>query len=121
MTSREFGEWFRGGQFDQLSDDEIAVYLTRAAVYVDSSWGKHEAEGIANCAAHMIIVDQAEGSQPIDQIDADDAIEDRIGPISSRRSEKLVEMMATDTWRRTAPGRRYAEIRDLIGLGGSCG
>ena len=123
MTPTAFQQWFIGGQFSALTSGYVQTFLTRAAVYVDDplTWGARYDEALANCAAHMIVIDKAETGQAIDQVDADDGVVDSIGPISSRRSEKVVEMMAKDQFLRTPYGRRYADIRDLVGLGGTCG
>lgn len=120
MTVADFRAWFPGGQFSALTDAYVNAFITRASVYVDdaNAWGARYAEALFNCAAHMIVVDKTEAGLPIDQIDADDGVMDSIGPIRTQKSEKVVEMMAEDQFKRTTYGRRYVAIRDLIGLGG---
>ncbi len=119
MNAAEFKAWFPGGQFDGVDDGVVNTYLTRATPWFNAdAWGDFYDEGLANWLAHSIIVGNAETAQAIDEVDADDAIEDRIGPIMSRRSEKNIELAAKDPFMRTSYGRRYRQLARWVGLGG---
>lgn len=118
MTLAEFKAWFPGGQFAVVTD--ISTYLTRATPHFNvDRWGDWHNEGLANWIAHSIVVDRAEATQPIDEIDADDGILDSIGPITSRRSGKNVEDMARNPYLRTTYGRRYRYLARMVGMGGA--
>jgi len=120
VTAAEFKAWFVGGQFNVVDNSVIETYLTRATPYFAvTRWGNWYTEGLANFVAHYIVIDRAEASQSIDEIDTDDSTLDSIGPIESRRDEKNVEMMAKDPIMRTEYGRRYAYLRRLVGAGGA--
>ena len=118
MTLAEFKAWFPGGQFAAVT--EISGYLTRATPHFNvDRWGGWYAEGLANWVAHSIVVDRAEATQSIDEVDADDGIVDSIGPITSRRSSENVELMAKNPYMRTTYGRRYRYLARMVGMGGA--
>lgn len=120
MTATEFKAWFSGGQFNTVANSTVTAYLTRATPYFNvTRWGRWYSEGVANWVAHSLIVDAAEATESITEIDSDDSVADSIGPISSNRSAANVELMAKDPFMRTNYGRRYCHLRRLVGMGGA--
>lgn len=120
MTTAEFLAWFPDGRFDEVDEDVISAFLTRATPYFNvTRWGTWYNEGVANWVAHSIIVDRAESAESIDEIDSDDSVADSIGPISSSRHPANVAAMARDPFMRTNYGRRYCYLKRLVGMGGA--
>jgi hypothetical protein len=120
VTASEFKAWFPGGQFALLDDPTVETFLTRATPHFNvTRWGAWYNEGLANWVAHSIIVDRAEASLSIDDIDSDDATSERFAGISTSRHADIVLASAKDPYLRTTYGRRYAYLRKLAGLGGA--
>lgn len=120
MTATEFKAWFVGGQFNSVSDVTVALYLTRAEPWFNvTRWGNWYNEGIANWVAHSIVIDRAEATQSIDEVDADDAVSDTFGPISTTRNPGDASAKMRDPYLRTSYGQRYAYLRSLVGMGGA--
>ena len=120
MTAAEFKAWFPGGQFSVVDDSVVTTFLTRATPWFNvARWGNWYPEGLANFVAHSIVVDRAEASQSIDEIDSDDSTSERFAGISTARHADIVMASAKEPLMRTTYGRRYAALRRLVGLGGA--
>jgi hypothetical protein len=80
-------------------------------------WGAKFAEGCAYLTAHLITLDQAD-SQPVGQVEANDTVSERIGPISVARHADAVMAQMKDPFMRTTYGQHYVYLRSRVGLGG---
>lgn len=134
MLPSEFIAWFPKGQFGasgasltyvqpsgQLGADStyVQAFLTRAEGSMDADrWGAKFAEGTAYLVAHLITLDLADGALTVGQIEANDAVADRIGPISGVRHADAVMVQMKDPFLRTTYGQHYAFLRSRVGLGG---
>lgn len=133
MTPAQFTAWFPKGQFGSsgtptfiqpdgtLSTDPtyVQAFCTRSDQYFDQDrWGDWYAEGAAYLIAHFITIDQNEGAQAPNQIEANDTTAERIGPISVTRHADAVMAQVKDPVMRTTYGQHYAYLRRQVGLGG---
>lgn len=119
MTAAEFKAWFPSGQFDDIADSAVEVFLARATPYfaVDR-WGGYYTEGLANLTAHFLVEDGATAKKSITTVDANDVADKRIGPISISRDRELLKQQAVDPFMRTTYGQRYRYLSRRVGMGG---
>lgn len=134
MSPSEFIAWFPKGQFGvsgtsptyvqpagTLGTDStyVQAFLTRATGSMDvDRWGAKFAEGCAYLTAHLITLDQSDGAQTVGQVEANDTVSERIGPISVARHADAVMKQMRDPFMRTTYGQHYAYLRSRVGLGG---
>jgi hypothetical protein len=101
------------------SDERIQALLNLAAPYFNvERWGAFYPEGIANWVAHSIVVDNAEGAQPTDQLNANDVTEKHVGPVGMTRDSQLLNAQAKNPFMRTTYGQKYVYLRGKVGFGG---
>lgn len=121
MTPSEFRSKFPSGEFDDttaLPDETVQDYLDLATPYFNvSRWGNWYSEGLANHVAHRIVVDQARKARGL-KVDTGAVTGKTVGRVSIQYDGALLMKQAKDTWLTTDYGRRYAELRDLVGKGG---
>jgi hypothetical protein len=54
-------------------------------------------------------------------VDAGNVSEKHVGPVGLSFNGQLQVLMAQDTYMLTDYGKRYCELRDMVGLGGTAG
>ena len=121
MTPSEFRDQFPGGEFNDTSllpDGTIQRYLDLSApAFNVRRWGNWYSEGLANCTAHRIVVDQARKARGL-KVDSGATTEKHVGPVGTTFDGNLLNKQARDTFLTTDYGRRYCELRDMVGKGG---
>lgn len=102
--------------FPTASTDRIKAIIASAAPWFDvGAWGAFYDEGLWNFVAHRLSLEMG-GPNSLQQ-GADARITSKtIGSESVSRDTKL---SAGDTFQLTIYGQRYAEMRDMVGLGGT--
>ena len=119
MTPSEFKVWFPSpSPFADLDDEQIQPYLTRTTPYFNvGRWGGFYSEGVANLAAHFIVMSNTVATAGITAAVAGDVVSKTVGPVSVSKSGELVAEEAHDPFMRTSYGQEYCRLRDQIGLG----
>lgn len=122
MTPSEFQAQFPDGEFALLSEDYVQKFLDAAAPFFDvGRWNTFYSEGLACYVAHAIVVSKARAARGIAQMNTGNVTEKHVGPVGASFDSELLNRQATDTFLTTDYGRRYCELRDLVGLGGTVG
>lgn len=119
MTPSEFKAWFPDGEFDSLSDSYIQGFITRSATMFNTTrWGDLYEEGLANFVADRIVQSKARAARGITSMNSGAVTSKRVGPVSISYDSTIAQKQAEDTLLATDYGRRYCELRDMVGLGG---
>ena len=121
MTPSEFQQQFPEGEFDALDPDYIQRFLDLAApMFNVDRWtaAGHYSEGLACLVANNIVVSKARAARGIAQANAGNMTEKHVGPVGASFDAQILNMQAKDTLMLTDYGRRYCELRDMVGLGG---
>ena len=123
MTPSDFQNVFPDGEFDTLDPAYIQKFLDKAAPMFDiAAWGNFYSEGLAMYVADRIVQSKARAARGITQINGGATTEKHVGPVGASFDSELLNRQASDTVTVTDYGRRYAELRDMVGLGGTaCG
>ena len=125
MTPSEFRAQFPDGEFNDatsLPDTYVQKFLDLAVPSFDvNRWGPKFSEGFACYVAHSIVVSKARATRGIAQMNTGALTEKHVGPVGATYDSQLLNKQAGDTFMLTDYGRRYCELRDLVGLGGSSG
>ena len=122
MTPSEFQGQFPDGEFDSLDGNYIQKFLDAAVPFFDvGRWGLFYSEGLRNYVAHTIVVSKARAARGIAQMDQGNTTEKHVGLVGKTMDSELINKQATDTFMLTDYGRRYCELRDMVGLGGTVG
>ena len=102
--------------FPTANATRINEIIAGAAPWFDvAGWGAFYTEGLWNFVAHRLSIEL--GGPTSVQQSADARITSKtVGQASISRDPKF---SAGDTFQLTVYGQRYAEIRDMVGLGGS--
>jgi len=106
-----------------LTDEYIQSFLTLAApMFNVSRWGALYSEGVAMYVADRIQTSKArKANGGISQVDTGALTEKHVGPVGGSFDSAILAMQVKDTLMGTAYGRRYCELRDMVGLGGTAG
>ena len=121
MTPSEFQAQFPDGEFDALEDSYIQKFLDLAAPMFNADrWGDLYPEGVANFVAHSIVLSKARAARGL-VVDEGDVTEKHVGPVGESFNAELQVLMAQDTYMLTDYGKRYCELREMVGLGGTVG
>lgn len=122
MTPSEFRDQFPGGEFDNttsLPDATIQKYLDLAAPSFNvSRWGRHYSEGLANHVAHRIVFDRARAAKGL-TVDSGAVTEKHVGPVGTSFDGAILAKQVADPFLTTSYGRRYCELRQRVGRGGT--
>jgi hypothetical protein len=119
----EFQGYFPDGDFDSLDDTYIQMFLDRAVPFFDvASWCQLYSEGLAMFVADRIVQSKARRALGIAQINNGATTEKHVGAVGTSYDSQILNRQARDTATLTDYGRRYVELRDMVGLGGTaCG
>jgi hypothetical protein len=123
VTPSEFRARFPDGEFNDttsLPDNYVQKFLDGAGPMFNlDRWGLKFSEGFACYVAHSIVVSKARATRGIAQMNAGALTEKHVGPVGATYDSQLLNKQAGDTFMLTDYGRRYCELRDMVGLGGS--
>jgi hypothetical protein len=123
MTPSEFKASFPDGEFSSLADNYVQVFLTAAVPFFDvSRWGAFYSEGLACYVANSIVVSKARAAMMTANpgaMDAGDVTSQSVGDVSFSQDGRLLARQMADVSQRTQYGQRYAQLRRLIGAGGT--
>lgn len=117
MTAVEFKVWFP--EFTSTADATVSLWLTRADPWFDvTRWDSFYSEGLANWVAHQLTIAARQAAETAaGGVGPGDITSKSVGDVSVTRSAAIVERQASDPMLRTTYGQRYAELRDLVGIG----
>lgn len=122
MTPSEFQASFPDGEFNSLSAEYIQKFLDAAVpMFNVNRWGLFYSEGLACYVANSIAVSKARALRPIAQATGGNISEKHVGPVGVSFDTQLLILQAKDTLMATDYGRRYCELRDMVGMGGVSG
>jgi Protein of unknown function (DUF4054) len=123
VTPSDFQSAFPDGEFNALVPTYIQKFLDAAAPMFDvAAWGNLYSEGLAMYVADRIVQSKARAARGIAQINGGATTEKHVGPVGASFDSEILNRQAVDTVMVTDYGRRYAELRDMVGLGGTaCG
>ena len=127
MTPSEFRAQFPEGEFNSLDsfpDDYVQQKLDMAVPMFNVNRWKDSgfySEGVANYVAHTIVVGKARAARGTSQINSGNVTEKHVGPVGATYDGELLNLQAKDTMMTSDYGRRYCELRDLVGMGGISG
>lgn len=71
--------------------------------------------------ADRIVQSKARAARGISQMNTGNTTEKHVGPVGSSYDGELLNKQASDTSMLTDYGRRYCELRDMVGIGGTIG
>jgi len=121
VTPSEFKAQFPDGEFDGLVDDYVQKFLDLAIpMFNVGAWDALYPEGLSRFVAHSIVLSKARAARGL-VVDAGDVSEKHVGPVGVSFNGQLQVLMAQDTYMLTDYGKRYCELRDMVGLGGTVG
>lgn len=127
MTPSEFRQQFPEGEFNSTSsfpDDYVQQKLDLAdPMFNVERWkaAGHYSEGLSCYVAASIVVGKARAARGIAQMNTGNVTEKHVGPVGVTFDSQLLNKQADDTLMLTDYGRRYCELRDMVGLGGTAG
>ena len=78
-------------------------------------WGTWYSEGLACYVAHAIVVSKARAARTINQIDRGATTEKHVGAVGTSFDSQILNKQLSDTFLLTDYGRRYCELRDMVG------
>jgi hypothetical protein len=116
----EFQAQFPDGEFSALTGDYVQKFLNAATPFFDvGSWGSWYSEGLSCYVAHSIVVSKARAARGIVQMNGGNTTEKHVGPVGTSFDSQILNKQLSDTFLLTDYGRRYCELRDMVGLGGT--
>jgi hypothetical protein len=116
----EFQAQFPDGEFSALTGDYVQKFLNAATPFFDvGRWGSWYSEGFACYVAHSIIVSKARAARGITQMNGGNTTEKHVGAVGTSFDSQILNKQLLDTFLLTDYGRRYCELRDMVGLGGT--
>lgn len=122
MTPSVFKAQFPDGEFNSLTEEYIQKFLDLAApMFNVARWGSFYTEGFACYVANSIVVSKARAARGISQPNAGNMTAKNVGPVGASYDAQLLNQQAHDTALATDYGRRYCELRDMVGMGGVSG
>jgi hypothetical protein len=121
VTPSEFKAQFPDGEFDGLADGYVQKFLDLAVpMFNVVTWDALYPEGLSRFVAHSIVLSKARAARGL-VVDAGNVSEKHVGPVGLSFNGQLQVLMAQDTYMLTDYGKRYCELRDMVGLGGTAG
>lgn len=122
MLPSDFQSQFPDGEFLALTDIYVQNFLNAAVPFFDvGRWGTWYSEGLACYVAHSIVVSKARAARTINQINGGATTEKHVGSVGTSFDSQILNKQLSDTFLLTDYGRRYCELRDMVGLGGTIG
>jgi hypothetical protein len=127
VTPTEFRACFPDGDFAvsgdaTLTDEYIQKFLTLAApMFNVARWGALYSEGLSMYVADRIQVSKLRKLAGLAQLDSGNMTSKNVGPVGASYDSQILNKQAGDSLMGTAYGRRYCELRDMVGLGGTIG
>lgn len=108
------------GDATSLSNEYIQKWLTLAApMFNVARWGALYSEGLAMYVADRIQTGKARKARGLTQVDSGNVASKSVGPVSVSFDSQILNKQADDNLMGTPYGRRYCELRDMVGLGGT--
>jgi len=129
MTPTEFRACFPDDDFSvsgdaTLTDGYIQKFLDAAApMFNVSRWTAcgYYSEGLAMYVADRIQASKRRKTRGLANPDNGATTEKHVGPVGTSFDSELLNKQADDALMGTDYGRRYCELRDMVGLGGTVG
>lgn len=121
MTLAQFRNSFPA--FAAVADPTVNAALTEASLFVGERWEEFADLGLGNYAAHKLIYDAVVNGEPVDAYD-DLIIQSRtVSRVTYSLASELLKLQFEDSYYCTKPGRRYLELRRMVGHGAvaNCG
>lgn len=120
MTPAEFKA--RLPEFSTVSDEVIQDAIDEAAPFFNvGRWSELYPRGLRYFVAHILTLDAenaAKHTAAPSASDAGDNVGKKVGDVSVTKGESLVRLQMKDSFMRTKYGQLYAELRDMVGIGG---
>jgi hypothetical protein len=129
VTPTEFRACFPDGDFNlsgdaSLTDGYIQKFLDAAdPLFNVSLWTSagYYSEGLAMYVADRIQASKRRKARGLAHPDNGATTEKHVGPVGASFDSELLNKQAGDALLGTDYGRRYCELRDMVGLGGTVG
>lgn len=122
MTPSEFQDQFPEGEFNALSAPYIQKFLDAAAPMFDvGRWtdAGFYSEGLAMYVADRIVQSKARAAKGLAQLDTGNMTEKHVGPVGASFDSQILNAQVKNPFLLTAYGRRYVQLRKLVGQGGT--
>jgi hypothetical protein len=117
VTPSEFKALFP--EFVAETSERVQAIIDLSAPWFDvDRWGGWYSEGVGNWVAHSISVANARAARSTSTIDKGATTEKHVGPVGTSFNGEIIMRQAEDTFMLTDYGRRYCELRAMVGLGG---
>jgi hypothetical protein len=124
VTPSEFRAQFPEGEFNSTSsfpDVYVQKFLDAAVpMFNVARWASFYSEGLGCYVAHAIVVSKARAARGL-VVDGGNLSSKSVGGVSASYDSTLLNKQASDTLMGTSYGRRYCELRDMVGMGGISG
>jgi hypothetical protein len=127
VTPSEFRAAFPDGDFNvivdaTLTDAYVQKFLDDASkMFNVARWGALYSEGLAMYVADRIVQSKMRKARGIAKPDNGALMNKHVGAVGAGYDSQILNRQAEDTVTATPYGRRYAELRDMVGLGGTAG
>jgi hypothetical protein len=119
MTLAQFRAAFPA--FTAVSNDSVNAAIAEARLFIGERWEEFTDLGLGSYAAHKLIWDTVINGEPIGLLDDLFITSKTVGRTSYSVAAELLKLQFDDSFYTTKPGRRYLELRRLVGRGAVCG